>query len=49
MLQGVLFDNLLLLARRHAREPDRLADYMQESLLRDRVRRVRKGAAVVTE
>ncbi len=45
VLQGVLFDNLLLLARRHAREPDRLADYMQESLLRDRVRRVRKGAA----
>lgn len=49
VLQGVLFDNLLLLARRHAREPEKLADYMQESLLRDRVRRVRKGEAPVTE
>lgn len=45
VLQGVLFDNLLLLARRHAREPEKLADYMQESLLRDRARRVRKGDA----
>lgn len=45
VLQGVLFDNLLLLARRYAREPGRLADFMQESLLRDRVRRVRRGEA----